>query len=287
MSLRDLSNPVPFNDILQLSGNINLAGATLSGNVATNVGVGDQFTIIQAGSITGQFAGGTTVFIDNKKFTVQYLPNSVVITRQVATVSMSLTKTIASPVYGAREEFVAKLVPESPNLAVSGFVDFTVMDPDNNPFLFEIAINPATGEARLDPSLTSEFGNAALERGTYTVSASYDGRDSDGVVAFNPASAGPISATVTVTGSTTQLTSSVTPSQFGVTVTFTATVRTTVPSPVNNTLDPSGTVTFFDGATPLGSITLVPNAAGVFSTAQLSISTLVVELAPSPPFTTA
>jgi len=54
------------------TGNITLTGSTLVGLVAPSVAIGDTFTIITTtgGNVIGQFAQGTTVFIDGKKFNV-------------------------------------------------------------------------------------------------------------------------------------------------------------------------------------------------------------------------
>ena len=279
--------------MLNVTGSITLGNAALAGTVANDVGLGDQFTIVTAGSISGHFAGATTApvaggtsatvaFIDNEKFVVDYFADHVVLTRQLASVTMALTKTIASPVYGQPEKFVATLTPESPNLQVSGFVIFTVIDPGGNNFQFQIPIDPATGKATFDPSASLMAGlgfGEPLQLGTYTVTADYSGLDSDGVATFNPASAGPISATVTQAGTTTALASSQAPSMYGVTVTFTATVTTAISSPVAGTLAPTGTVTFRDTTTNtvLGTMSLTPDAGGgVFSKATLGVSSLTV-----------
>ena len=99
----------------------------------------------------------------------------------------------------------------------------------------------------------------------------------NGATTFNPAAAGPIQTTVTEAATTTALTSSLNPSGFGANVIFTALVSSAVTNPAPGTLGPVGTVTFRDLSTntTLGTITLVPGA-GAFSTAALSISSLIV-----------
>jgi large repetitive protein len=286
----NLSNPgTPTGDLLNLTGNINLGNATLGGIVAANVVVGNQFTIIQTtGAVIGQFAGtsttpvagGTTAtiaYIDNQKFVVDYFSDRVVVTRQVASVTMSLAASETSPVYGRPGTFIATLTPESPALSVSGNVVFTVVDPNNNTFQFFVLIDPTTNTATFDPSTNIPNGfQGPLELGTYLISADYNGVNQSGSQAFNPASAGPISVTVTAAASTTTLGSSHPVStMYGVTVTFTATVTSAVVSPVQNTLPPEGTVSFFNGGNFLGTITLVPGS-GVSSTATFSTSSLTV-----------
>jgi autotransporter-associated beta strand protein len=288
----NLANPAgtPLSDLLQVAGNINLGGASLAGLVASNVGLGDSFTIITAGSVTGMFAGQSTTpteagalgatiaYVDNVKFVVNYMAASVILSRQLANATMSLAPTIAAPVYGQREKWVATIVPESPNLAASGTVIFTVIDPDGNNFQFPVAIDPSTNTATFDPSAPNPDGfGEALQLGVYSISASYDGVGSNGSPFFNPTGAGPIQTTVIKAGTSTALNSSVNPSGFGQNVTFTATVSTVVSSPAPNTLAPFGTVTFRDLSTntTLGTITLTPGA-GVFSTASISVSSLLV-----------
>ncbi len=68
-----------------------------------------------------------------------------------------------------------------------------------------------------------------------------------------------------VTGTTTTLVSAPNPSAYGESVTFTATVADSEAGSV-----PTGTVTFMDGATPLGIATLDGTAHAVFSTAALA-----------------
>jgi len=288
----NLSNPgSPVSDRLQVAGNINLGGASLAGLVAANVALGDAFTIITAGSITGQFAGqpttptdsnalaATIAYIDNVKFVVNYLATSVILSRQLANATMTLAPTVAAPVYGQPDLFVATIVPESPGLAASGTVMFTVVDPDGNNFLFPVPIDPSTNRATFDPSLPTPNGfGQPLQLGVYSVSASYDGIGSNGSPFFNPTGAGPIQTTVSKAGTSTALNTSVNPSGFGQSVTFTATVSSVVGSPVPGTLPPAGTVTFRDLSTntDLGAnITLVAGA-GASSTASITVSSLLV-----------
>src|SRR5205823_6094671 len=61
----------------------------------------------------------------------------------------------------------------------------------------------------------------------------------------------------------TTLTSSANPSAFGQAVTFTATVTPVVPLPL---LTPTGTVTFMDGTTMLGTAMLSPTGTATFMT---------------------
>jgi autotransporter-associated beta strand protein len=288
------NSSVPTHDLLQLNGSINLGNATLAGTVATNVALGNQFTIIQTtggGTVNGVFAGQSTTptpgalratiaYIDNQRFLVDYYTDHVTITRQLANLtSMTLAPSIASPVYGQRETFVVTFVPESPTLTVTGTVEFFITSAGST-FQFSIPIDGATNTATFDPSAAFPNGfGGPLGLGVYDVRATYNGLDQFGVPTFNPATATPDPVTVTVTaaGTTTTLSASQSPSAFGQSVTFTARVATTVSSPVAGTQPPEGSVQFFRaGNIFLGTGTLIPDASGNFSTATFTTSSLAV-----------
>ncbi|MBZ5552579.1 MAG: Ig-like domain repeat protein, partial [Acidobacteriia bacterium] len=102
-----------------------------------------------------------------------------------------------------------------------------------------------------------------LTVGTHSLTASYPG---DGAFNFGPSTSAPVSQVVNPLPTTTALTSSLNPSNSGQSVTFTATVSTTA------TGTPTGSVTFNDGATALGTGTLTAGVA-TFSTSILTAAT--------------
>ena len=102
------------------------------------------------------------------------------------------------------------------------------------------------------------FSASSLSAKTHTIKAKYPGD-----ATFKP-SAGKVTQVVELYATTTTLTSSPNPSQFGQVVTFTAHVRSTGPAP-------TGKVKFLDGTTGIGLATL--NGSGV---AKLTKSTLAV-----------
>jgi len=103
------------------------------------------------------------------------------------------------------------------------------------------------------------FKTSALAAGPHTITVSYSG---DGN--FVTSTSGPMTQAVNQAATTTKVTSSANPSIFGESVTFTATVKAVAPGSGT----PTGTVSFLDGSTSLGTGTL---SGG---TATLSISTL-------------
>jgi hypothetical protein len=108
---------------------------------------------------------------------------------------------------------------------------------------------------------TATFTTSALTTGSHSITATYNGNAthaaSTSSVLTQFVNAAPPATT------TTTITSSNNPSTFGQSVTFTATVATASGTP-------TGTVTFFDGATNIGSGTLSGNTA-TYTTSALSV----------------
>jgi hypothetical protein len=104
---------------------------------------------------------------------------------------------------------------------------------------------------------------ATLAVGTHSITAFYSG---DGNYSNTTSAA--LNQTVNPASTTTTLKSSVNPSVFGQTVKFTATVTAVAPASGH----PTGTVTFYDGATTLGIGTLT-NGVATFQTSALALGT--------------
>ncbi len=101
------------------------------------------------------------------------------------------------------------------------------------------------------------FTTSALSVGAHSFTAVYGGDPNDAASASSP-----LTQTVNQAATTTSLGTSGTPSTFGQSVTFTATVSAP---------RATGTVTFLDGSTSLGTATLVSGTAS-FSTSTLSVA---------------
>jgi hypothetical protein len=110
---------------------------------------------------------------------------------------------------------------------------------------------------------TATFSTGALAVGTHSITATYVG---DGNFLTSTSSA--VSQLLNMASTTTSLTSSVNPSVFGQSVTFTATVAAVSPGAGT----PTGAVNFLDGATVIGTGTLSAGVATV-STSALSVAT--------------
>jgi hypothetical protein len=98
--------------------------------------------------------------------------------------------------------------------------------------------------------------------GSYSITASYGGSTNDIASASSS-----IAVSVNTATTTTTLTASPNPAPFGASVTFTATVAN---SASGSTITPTGNVSFYDGATLLGTASLNTGAA-TYSTGSLSV----------------
>jgi hypothetical protein len=232
---------------------------------------------------SGPTTGGTTVTITGSKFT------------DTTAVSFG---TLPAPSFTVNSD--TQITAVSP-AAAAGTIDITVTSPDGSSpttiadqFTYNkvstttslsASPNPAnygqtvTLTATVSPSAATAnvsffdgatlLGTATLSGGTATFSSSTFSVNSHSLTAVYGSDntyAGSTSSTTTLTinqaSTTTSLTASPNPSSFGQTVTLTATV-----SPSTAT----GTVSFFDGATLLGTATLSSGAA-TFSSSAFSVS---------------
>ena len=114
------------------------------------------------------------------------------------------------------------------------------------------------GSATLDGSGQTSFSTGALTTGSHSITAVYGGD-----LVYNSSTSAVLTQTVNLLSSTTAVVSSLNPSAFGSSVTFTATVTGVV-------ITPTGAVTFKDGATTLGSATLDGSGQASFSTGTLT-----------------
>jgi RHS repeat-associated protein len=124
------------------------------------------------------------------------------------------------------------------------------------------------GAGTLNGSLQASFTTSSLAAGLNAITAVYSG-DAN----FSTSTSTVLKQTVTQDGTKTSITSSLNPSVYGQAVTFTATV--TANPPGGGT--PTGTVTFYDGATVLGKVTLTDGTASL-TTSALSVGKHVIKV---------
>jgi len=177
---------------------------------------------------------------------------SSVLTQTVLQVTTTaVTSSLNPSVFGQTVTFTATVTP-----AAGGPPTGTVTFKDGTTTLGTGALNAST-----PPQAT--FTISALTAGSHSITAVYGG-DAN----FNGSTSPALTQTVTKAATTTAVSSSLNPSTFGQSVTFTATVTTASAGG-----PPTGTVTFMDGVTTLGTGTLnnaTPDQA-TFTTAALAI----------------
>lgn len=206
--------------------------ATLAGSTLTYTGAGTvTVTATQPGDSTYQAAQ----------------PYSQTITVQSTQIATNTALTIkGSASYGASVTLTAVVTPASGNTVPTGSVTYQVGA-------------TTLGTSSLNSSGVATLITSALPVGTDSVVASFAG-DSNS----QPSASTPQVITVATAATTLTLTASATTLNAGSSLTLTADLGHTAGSAV-----PSGNITFYDGATPIGAAP--PNASGV---ATLTISTL-------------
>ncbi len=217
-------------------------GTTIIGSGLTTSGVGTFTTsslAVGTQSITASYSGDTNYAVSTSA------PISETISKNTTTTAVK--STVNPSIYGQSVTLTATVL--SPGATPTGTLTFK---------------NGATvmGQAILaggSGTLTS----ATLPVGTNSITVSYGG---DG---FSNSSTSPVYVeTVNVASTTTTVASSFNPSKAGASVRFTATVTTSYGIP-------TGTVTFTQGATTLGTATLAGGNAGLTTTALPSGSDMV------------
>src|SRR5262249_17638873 len=113
------------------------------------------------------------------------------------------------------------------------------------------------GSGTLDASGVATFSISSLAVGGHPITAVYNGS-----TGYTGSTSAALTQTVNQAATSTLVASSANPSVFGQSVTFTATVSATAPGAGM----PTGTVTFKDGATTLGTGTLNASRQATFST---------------------
>ncbi len=121
------------------------------------------------------------------------------------------------------------------------------------------------GTVSLNGSAQATFSTSSLTPGSYSFLATYAG---DGPVDYSGSSSSPVSQTVNESSTTTSVGTSSNPATVGASVKFTATVSASAPGSGT----PTGTVTFLDGTTVLGTGSLSGGVA-TYSTTALATGT--------------
>jgi len=218
------------------------ASVTFTATVSPGVPNGETVTFYDAGVAIGTGTTGaslatfTTSALDlgGRSITASYAGDSNYATStssvltQTVNCASTTTTLVSSPnpsVYGSPVTFTATISPGATDGVSVPFVDT----------MTQLAIGYGTTAGGVATCTTS-----TLSAGSYTIVASYN---SAGIY-YGPSQSNPLSQVVNQASTSTTLTSSLNPSTYGASVTFTATVIPVVPD--------GETVTFYDGATAIG-----------------------------------
>jgi cytoskeletal protein CcmA (bactofilin family) len=215
------SDPAPSGTVTFLDGLTTLGTATLSGGQATYAS-----SILTAGahSITASYSGNAIYAISSAT-------------------ALAQTITALTPVFTVSS---ANSVNAGSNGSVTGSIAAGTFIPTGS---ISVSVNDgAAASATIQPdgSFTANLSTSTLPTGSYALSYSFVGNTN-----FAPATNSVTKLTVTAVSSSTTLTSSLNPAPYGQPVAFTATVSGSASGHT-----PSGTVTFLDGTTTLGSAAL-------------------------------
>jgi hypothetical protein len=213
-------------------------GATTLGSGTLNASGQTSFT---ASSLLTGTHSITAVYSGGGGFVGSTSPGLTQTVNQAGT-STSLTSSINPSMSGQTVKFTASISPST----ATGTVQFS---DGSNPLG---TANVSGGAASLSTS--------ALSVGSHSMTASFSG---DGN--YSSSTSAPLTQTVNVAlaTTTTTVTSSLNPSPYGQSVTFTAKVTSTAGTP-------AGTVTFMDGSKTLGSAPLNATGQATFTTSALS-----------------
>jgi hypothetical protein len=180
-------------------------------------------------------------------------------TNFVASTSNSLTQTVNQA--ASSTSLVSSVTPSTfgQSVTFTATVASGVGTPTGTVTFIDGAAN--LGSGTLNASGQATFASSALAVGTHSITAVYSGDTN-----FVTSTSSSLTQTVNKTSSTTTLVSSVNPSTFSQSVTFTATVTSGVGIP-------TGTVTFMDGIANLGSETVNASGQATFVTSALAVGT--------------
>ena len=219
----------PTGSVQFFDGTISLGTATLSGNTAvlttTALPVGSD-------SLTAQYLGDSSFSVST----------SSAVSVTISPVGIATTTTLASSlnpsIFGQSVTFTANVAPSSGNGTPTGTVTF---------YAGSTALGTSTLSGRRATLRTT-----SVPVGSQAITAVYSGD-----ATYSSSTSAVLSQTVNQDSTTSSVRSSANPSVYGQSVTYTATVRAA--SPGSGT--PTGTVTFYDGTTDLGSGTLSSGTA--------------------------
>jgi Bacterial Ig-like domain (group 3) len=236
----------PTGSVTFMDGSTTLGTGTLNGTGTASFTTSDL--AIGSHAVTAVYGG-------DGNFTTSSSNAASQVVNQASTTT-TLAASPSSTTYGQSVTFTATIGVVSPGAGTpTGSVEFF---DGTTP----IGTIPLSGS-------TAAVSTAALTAGTHSITAQYLG---DGN--FSSSTSFPATLPVRMASTTTNLSSSASTSVFGQSVTFTATIGVVAPGAGV----PTGSVTFKDGSTTLGSATLGGTGTASFTTSSLSVGSHSIEV---------
>lgn len=257
----DINGTTPGNsngdyDQLNVTGTVNLGGASLNATLGFTPTLGNSFDIIQAtGAISGTFSQGNSVILNGQKFLISYNANTVMLT---AVKADATTVVNASPSPGTFGQPVTLTATVTGEAGANGTPTGTVNFYDGATQIGSAPLSTVSGQQQ------AVMSTSTLAMGPHSITAVYAG---DGN--FNGGTSPAITETISQDASTTTLRSSTNAIAAGGSITLTATVAA-----ATGVGTPTGTVNFFDDGAQIGSAALT--TVGGQQQAVLTTSSLAI-----------
>jgi autotransporter-associated beta strand protein len=241
-------------DQLNVSGTANLtANPTLSISAGFAANVGDTFTIIMStNGLTGTFSGlaeNATIIANGQTFRINYGANAATLTRTVSATTTVVASSVNPSVFGQPVTFTATVTPVP---GIPGTPTGTVTFRDGTNVL---------GTGTLNNGVATFTTTASLSVGAHAITTVYNGDNN-----FAGSTSLSLTQTVNQASTTSTVTGSPNPASVGQSVTFTATVTANAPGAGT----PTGTVSFRDGVTLLGTAALDSTGRAFLPTSSLA-----------------
>ncbi|MGH9599713.1 MAG: Ig-like domain repeat protein, partial [Terracidiphilus sp.] len=228
---------------------------TLAANVALNPPAGTTATATFATSALGVGVHSVTATYNNAKDATHFGSTSAALAQTVNEQTATTLQTSQNPsTTGQSVTFTATVaISGGGGVTPDGSVTFT----DGANVLATVPLNTTTGQA--------QYVTSTLTEGEHAIVAAYSG---DATIEVLPSSSAALNQDVQAASTTLEVTSSLNPSNYGNSVTFTAQVNPSGAEPA------TGTVNFLDNGVVIGSNTLSGTPAlTTFTTSALNVGT--------------
>jgi hypothetical protein len=228
------------------SSNLDLTNTTFSGSY--NVGAHLTKAVPAALTIALRDTGANQDGCKN--FTFHFLYSGTAIYTHVYATSIAVTSTANPSTYGTPVTFTATVTTPGA----------TAPNPPTGSAVFKDG-STTLGTATLNSSAQASYTTSSLGGGSHTVTAAFNNTDGN----FSTSTSSSLTQVVNRAARPVTLASSLNPSNFGLGVTFTATVGTSAPPLVN----PTGSVKFSDGTKVLATVPVNSKGQATLSTSSL------------------